>query len=151
MKKFILVLALTLMFSACTDQTSVEKSTSSESTAPTASAEPTQSKAQDAEEGYQRISGEEAKKMADSQSVVIVDVRTEVEYNQGHVANALLIPNETIGSEMPELLPDKDAVIILYCRSGNRSGQAAKKLLKLGYKTIYDFGPLTDWPGEIVK
>ena len=96
------------------------------------------------------ISAEEAHEMMQNQKVTIVDVRTENEYDEGHILNAVLIPNETIRTE-PSQLPDKQAVILIYCRSGNRSHQAAGKLVKLGYENVYDFGGINSWPYEVVK
>ena len=84
-------------------------------------------------------------------SYVILDVRTYDEYQQGHIPGAIVVPNETIGtSEIPEL-PDKQQMILVYCRSGNRSRQAAAKLVKLGYSNVIEFGGIIDWPLEIVK
>ena len=101
---------------------------------------------------YQKISAEEAYEMMASQEVVVVvDVRTREEYDGGHIENAVLVPNESIGSEMPEALPDKEATLLVYCRSGRRSKDAAQKLLKLGYQSVYDFGGVIDWPYELVK
>ena len=97
-----------------------------------------------------KISAEKAKEMIDGGNVVIVDVRTQEEYAAGHIEGALLIPNESI-STAPVELPDKDAVILVYCRSGNRSAQASRKLADLGYTKIYDFGGIVDWPYAIVK
>lgn len=97
-----------------------------------------------------KISATEAKEMMESQEVVIVDVRTLEEYQSGHIEGAILIPNEGITSE-PMELPDKDAVILVYCRSGNRSAQASDKLVQLGYTKVYDFGGIIDWPYEIVQ
>ena len=96
---------------------------------------------------YQKISAEEAYEMMVSQEVVVVDVRTREEYDGGHIENAVLVPNESIGSEMPETL----ARLLVYCRSGRRSKDAAEKLLKLGYQSVYDFGGVIDWPYELVK
>ena len=96
---------------------------------------------------YHKLSAEEAA----SQEVVVVDVRTREEYDGGHIENAVLVPNESIGSEMPEALPDKEATLLVYCRSGRRSKDAAQKLLKLGYQSVYDFGGVIDWPYELVK
>ena len=98
-----------------------------------------------------KISAAEAKTMMEDQEVIIVDVRTLAEYQEGHIEGALLIPNESIGSDPIALLDDKDAVILVYCRSGNRSAQAAQKLIKLGYKNVYDFGGVIDWPYGLVK
>ena len=100
---------------------------------------------------YHKISAEEAYEMMSSQEVVVVDVRTQEEYDGGHIENAVLVPNESIGSEMPEALPDKEATLLIYCRSGRRSKQAAEKLLELGYQNVYDFGGVIDWPYELVK
>ena len=100
---------------------------------------------------YHKISAEEAYEMMVSQEVVVVDVRTREEYDGGHIENAVLVPNESIGSEMPEALPDKEATLLVYCRSGRRSKDAAQKLLKLGYQSVYDFGGVIDWPYELVK
>ena len=96
---------------------------------------------------YHKISAEEAYEMMASQEVVVVDVRTREEYDVGHIENAVLVPNESIGSEMPEALPDKEATLLIYCRSKD----AAQKLLKLGYQSVYDFGGVIDWPYELVK
>lgn len=101
---------------------------------------------------YIKITPEDAKAKIDSgDEIIIVDVRTEEEYNAGHIPNAILIPNETITDKMPELLPNPDAEILIYCRSGNRSAQAAKKLIAIGYTKVYDFGGITDWPYDTVK
>ena len=99
---------------------------------------------------YHKISAEEAYEMM-AQEVVVVDVRTREEYDGGHIENAVLVPNESIGSEMPETLPDKEATLLIYCRSGRRSKDAAQKLLALGYQSVYDFGGVIDWPYELVK
>ena len=96
---------------------------------------------------YHKISAEEAHEMMTSQEVVVVDVRTREEYESGHIENAVLVPNESIGSEMPEALPDKEATLLVYCRSKD----AAQKLLALGYQSVYDFGGVIDWPYELVK
>lgn len=97
-----------------------------------------------------KISAEEAKEKMSEANVVIVDVRTQEEYEVGHIENSLLIPNESI-VDNPQELDDLDATILVYCRSGNRSAQAAKKLVELGYTQVYDFGGIIDWPFEIVQ
>lgn len=94
---------------------------------------------------YRKITAEQAYEMMNTQEVVIVDVRTQSEYDEGHIQNALLIPNETIGSDPPTNLPDKNAIILVYCRSGRRSEEAARKLVNLGYVSVYDFGGINDW------
>lgn len=101
---------------------------------------------------YKKISSEEAKARIDSgDEVIIVDVRTAEEFKSGYIPNAILIPNESIGKTRPELLPDLDAEILIYCRSGNRSALAANKLIAMGYTKVYDFGGINDWTYDIVK
>jgi len=101
---------------------------------------------------YTKISPEAAKKLMDEQpSITVVDVRTRQEYEAGHIEGAMNIPNETIGSDKVDALPDLDATILLYCRSGARSSQAARKLIALGYTNVLDFGGIIDWPYEVVK
>lgn len=129
----------------------LEATDSKESQTQKESSEQDEKSVQDQKGVYQKISAEEAKKMMDEQEVIIVDVRTQGEYDGGHIENALLIPNETIGSEPPEALSDKSAIILLYCRSGNRSSQAARKLLDMGYQNVYDFGSIADWSYGLVK
>ena len=89
--------------------------------------------------------------MNENTNYIILDVRTIDEYNEGHIPNAICIPNETIGSDIVEKLPIKEQLILIYCRSGNRSKQAAEKLKKLGYTSLIEFGGIIDWKGEIVK
>ncbi len=99
---------------------------------------------------YRQIDQETAKRMMEQDDGhVIVDVRRQDEYDAGHIPGAILIPNESIGSEMPEELPDLNQVILIYCRSGNRSKQAAQKLFDMGYTRIYEFGGINTWTGEI--
>lgn len=101
---------------------------------------------------YVIISAEEAKKIMDANSeAIILDVRTQQEFDQGHIPGAICIPVETIGSEPPSELADKDATILVYCRSGNRSKQAAEKLVALGYTDIREFGGINSWPYETTK
>lgn len=100
---------------------------------------------------YRKITAEQAYEMMNTQEVTIVDVRTQSEYDEGHIQNAVPIPNETIGSEPPSNLPDKNAVILVYCRSGRRSEEAARKLVNLGYVSVYDFGGINDWTYGTVK
>lgn len=81
---------------------------------------------------------------------IILDVRTIAEYNEGHIPNAICIPNETIGNNTISELSDKEQLILIYCRSGNRSKQAAEKLKKLGYTNLIEFGGIIDWKGKII-
>lgn len=100
---------------------------------------------------YRKITAEKAKEIMDGdEDFIIVDVRTEAEFNEKHIPNAILIPNEIIGSDPPAELPDKEALILIYCRSGNRSKTASEKLIKMGYTNIYDFGGIIDWDYETV-
>lgn len=111
-----------------------------------------ESKNQSSGAEYKRISAEEAKTRMDSgDEVIILDVRTEREYQAGHIPGAILIPNETIADKTPNLLPDLDAEILIYCRSGNRSAQAARKLIQIGYTNVYDFGGINSWAYDTVK
>ena len=101
------------------------------------------------ETGYTQITMAEAKELfMQDGTYLIVDVRTMEEYEGGHIPGAICIPNESIGDEVREL-PDKNQLIYIYCRSGNRSKQAAKKLVALGYTNIVEFGGIIDWDGEI--
>ena len=99
---------------------------------------------------YHQITQEEAKRMmALDGTQIIVDVRRQDEYDSGHIPGAILIPNESIETEPPEELPDKEQIILIYCRSGRRSKEAAQKLADMGYTNIYEFGGIIDWTGEI--
>lgn len=101
-----------------------------------------------ATEAYHKITSEEAKNMMESGGVTVVDVRRPEEYAEKHIPGAILVSNETIAEKSDEMLPDKDAVLLIYCRTGARSKQASDKLIKLGYKNIYDFGGIVDWQYE---
>ena len=89
--------------------------------------------------------------MAQETGYIILDVRRPDEFAAGHIPNAINVPNESIGTdEIPEL-PDKNQLIMVYCRSGRRSKEASEKLVKLGYTNIVEFGGILDWKGEIEK
>ena len=90
------------------------------------------------------------KMMSRDDGHILVDVRRQDEYDEGHIPGAILIPNESIGSDAPEALPDYDQIILLYCRTGNRSKQAAEKLAAIGYTNVYEFGGISTWTGDIV-
>ena len=100
---------------------------------------------------YRSITMDEAvDMMAKETGYIILDVRRPDEYAAGHIPNAINVPNESIGTdEIPEL-PNKDQLIMVYCRSGRRSKEASEKLVKLGYTNIVEFGGILDWKGEIV-
>ena len=89
--------------------------------------------------------------MNENENYIILDVRTIEEYNDGHIPGAICIPNETIDENVVSKLPDKEQLILIYCRSGNRSKQAANKLKDLGYTNLIEFGGIIDWKGEIEK
>ena len=101
---------------------------------------------------YHQISQAEAKEMMKKDDGhVIVDVRRQDEYDTGHIPGAILIPNESIGTEKPQELPDLNQIILVYCRSGSRSRQAAQKLADMGYTNVYEFGGIMNWTGETEK
>ena len=127
MKKILLILLLLLMLSGCTNAVPSNEAGS-----------------------YRRITTQEAMEMMNRETnYIILDVRTQAEYDAGHIPDAVLVPNETIGTEEISQLPDKDQLIMVYCRSGNRSKQASEKLVKLGYTNIVEFGGINSWTGEI--
>ena len=100
---------------------------------------------------YRQISQDEAKEMMlRDDGHVVVDVRRQDEFDAGHIPGAILLPNEDIGDTPPAALPDKNQIILIYCRSGNRSKQASQKLFDMGYTNIYEFGGINSWTGEIV-
>ena len=101
---------------------------------------------------FRQVSMDEAISMMEKErNYIILDVRTPEEFSEKHIPNAINIPNETIGTEEIPDLPDKDQLILVYCRSGNRSKQASEKLVKLGYTNIVEFGGINDWTGETVS
>ncbi len=100
---------------------------------------------------YTQIDQETAKQMMEKEEgYIIVDVRRADEFETGHIPGAVNIPNESIGTEQPEGLPRLDQIILVYCRSGNRSKQASEKLFNMGYTKVYEFGGINEWTGEIV-
>ncbi|MDL2207369.1 rhodanese-like domain-containing protein [Desulfovibrio sp. OttesenSCG-928-M16] len=100
---------------------------------------------------YKKLSAQEAKAIMDSgEPYVLLDVRTEEEFQERHIKGAILIPYTEVISRAAAELPDKDAVVLIYCRSGRRSAIAANDLIKIGYTRVYDFGGINDWPYEIV-
>ena len=127
MKKLIPILLSALMFTGCAGTSNNQTNT------------------------YRQISMDEVvTMMAQESGYIILDVRRPDEFAAGHIPNAINVANESIGTnEIPEL-PDKDQLIMVYCRSGRRSKEAAEKLVKLGYTNIVEFGGILDWKGEIV-
>ena len=99
--------------------------------------------------GYEQISAQKAKEIMDSSAdYIIIDARTDEEFAQGHIQGAVLIPEYEIRSRAEQELPDKEALILVYCRSGRRSKLAAEELVSLGYTNIKEFGGIIDWPYE---
>ena len=127
MKKLIPILLSALMFTGCAGTSNNQTNT------------------------YRSITmGEAVTMMAEETGYIILDVRRPDEFASGHIPNAINVPNESIGtSEIPEL-PDKNQLIMVYCRSGRRSKEASEKLVKLGYTNIVEFGGILDWKGETV-
>ena len=102
--------------------------------------------------GIKRITSEEAKEIIDSgEKVTIIDVREENEYSEGHIRNSILVPLGKIESNIDNIVKDKEEPILVYCRSGRRSAEAASKLNELGYKKVYDFGGIIEWKYDIEK
>ena len=101
---------------------------------------------------YEQISAEQAKTIMDTEKdYVIIDARTDEEFAEGHIENAILIPEYEIANRAAKELPDKEQLILVYCRSGRRSKIASEELVKLGYTNVKEFGGIIDWPYEIVK
>ena len=101
---------------------------------------------------YEQITAKEAKEIMDTETdYIIIDARTEEEFAEGHIENAILIPEYEIKDRAEKELPDKDALILVYCRSGRRSKIASEELVNLGYTNVKEFGGIIDWPYDIVK
>ena len=102
------------------------------------------------ENQYQQISQEEAKNMMDTQEVIVLDVREQSEFDAGHIPEAVLLPVGTITeATAAAVIPEKDSVVLVYCRSGNRSKTASQALVDLGYSNVYEFGGINTWPYEV--
>lgn len=149
---FITILLACIMLCAC-GQASNEMKSDTETEVGTKAEETDQqseNEGSNPQMSYEQITQEEAKKiMASEEGYIILDVRTQLEYADGHIPGAICVPNETIYDEMPAELPEKDQLILVYCRSGNRSRQAAQKLAALGYTNIKEFGGIMTWDGDI--
>ena len=101
---------------------------------------------------FERTDMEHARQIMEREDgYILLDVRTLDEYNEGHIPGAICLPNEEIGDQAPEQLADRDQLILVYCRSGRRSQQAAEKLAKLGYTHVVEIGGILDWDGELEK
>ena len=101
---------------------------------------------------YQQVDAETAKKMMDEEEdYAILDARTQAEYDQGHIPGAILMPHDTVADAAEDALPDKDQLILVYCRSGNRSKQASQTLADLGYTNVVEFGGINSWPYDVER
>ena len=101
---------------------------------------------------YQQVDAETAKELMDTGGdYVILDARTQAEYDEGHIPGAILIPHDTVATAAEDALPDKDQLILVYCRSGNRSKRASQALVDLGYTNVVEFGGINSWPYEVEK
>lgn len=101
---------------------------------------------------YQQVDTEAAKELMDTEGdYVILDARTQTEYDEGHIPGAILIPHDTVATAAENALPDKDQLILVYCRSGNRSKEASQALVDLGYTNVVEFGGINSWPYEVEK
>lgn len=99
---------------------------------------------------YQQVDAETAKELMDTEDdYVILDARTQAEYDEAHIPGAILIPHDTVATAAKDELPDKDRLILVYCRSGNRSKQASQTLADLGYTNVVEFGGINSWPYEV--
>ncbi len=99
---------------------------------------------------YQQVDAETAKKLMDTEDdYVILDARTQTEYDEGHIPGAILIPHDTVATAAEDAPPDKGQLILVYCRSGNRSKQASQTLVDLGYTNVVEFGGINSWPYEV--
>lgn len=101
---------------------------------------------------HQQVDAEAAKELMDTEDdYVILDARTQTEYDEGHIPGAILIPHDTVATAAENALPDKDQLILVYCRSGNRSKEASQALVDLGYTNVVEFGGINSWPYEVEK
>jgi phage shock protein E len=132
-----------------TDQDIVETVTGQDAAEEVTDQDVMEEAAEEAE--YIRISAEEAKSIMESEDVIILDVRTPEEFAQAHIAGALLIPDYELEEKAVSELPDKEAKILIYCRSGRRSELASRLLIGMGYTQVYDFGGIIDWSYETVS
>ena len=134
---------------ANTQETNVKETVANSMETSEKSGENMQASEESKKDSYTHIDQETAKQMmANEDGHVIVDVRSKDEYAAGHIPGAICIPNESITNTQPAELPDLNQVILVYCRSGNRSRQASQKLYDMGYTNVYEFGGINDWTGE---
>jgi len=142
MKKILAILMLAVTLTACGMEEATDASMILNETTETT---------EDVLVPYEQITAEDAKKLMDAESdYIIVDARTEEEYAEGHIPGAILIPEYEITDRAQSELPDKDQLILVYCRSGRRSKIASQALADLGYTNVKEFGGIIDWPYDVV-
>ena len=153
MKKLIIIpTVLAFLLAGCGNNDNTSDSPNTQVSSSESISEVQSSEIESSVQSYHQISQEEAKKMmAADDGHIIVDVRRQDEYDEGHIPDAVCIPNESIEDIRPDGLPDPDQVILVYCRSGRRSKEAAQKLFDMGYTNVYEFGGIIDWTGDTVK
>ena len=143
-----LVVAVLFLFLRSPASTEIESSTPAQAEPPDPSPNPTQTEPS----APQRLTPSEAQAvMASDASFVLLDVREASEFEEGHIPGAVLIPLNTLGERAPLEILDKDTQIIVYCRSGRRSAEAAQLLTELGFQHVFDLGGILDWPYEIIR
>ena len=141
-QKILAILMFAVMLTACGTENAENNSISVSESAETT---------EDAVLTYEQISAEDAKKLMDTESdFIIVDARTTEEFAEGHIPDAVLIPEYEIADRAPSELPDKERLILVYCRSGRRSKIASQALADLGYTNVKEFGGIIDWPYDVV-
>lgn len=141
-KKILALLMLAVMLSACGTEKSADDSVTI--------SEPAE-KTEDNVLTYEKITAEDAKKLMDTESdCIIVDARTSEEFAEGHIPGAILIPEYEIADCAQTELPDKNQLILVYCRSGRRSKIASQALVELGYTNVKEFGGIIEWPYDVV-
>ena len=142
MKKILAILMLAVTLTACGMKEAADDSTILNETTETT---------EDVLVPYEQITAEDAKKLMDAESdYIIVDARTEEEFAEGHIPGAILIPEYEIADRARAELPDKEQLILVYCRSGRRSKIASQALADLGYTNVKEFGGIIDWPYDVV-
>ena len=148
MKKILAILMLAVTLTACGMEEAADDSMILNETTETMETTET---TEDVLVPYEQITAEDAKKLMDTESdYIIVDARTEEEYAEGHIPGAILIPEYEITDRAQSELPDKDQLILVYCRSGRRSKIASQTLADLGYTNVKEFGGIIDWPYDVV-
>ena len=144
-QKILAVLMFAVMLTACGTEKSEDNSISVSEPAETTET------TEDPVHTYEQISAEDAKKLMDTESdYIIIDARTPEEFAERHIPNAILIPEYEIADRAPDELPDRDQLILVYCRSGRRSKIASTALVELGYTNVKEFGGIIDWPYDTV-